>query len=899
MDTYSKSGGMTRPNKIWSNAVNTLLNAMESILLDEDLRSLWPRKHHGHDLKKKHSLPSTPIIPISHDPTFSPPLKRKKEPLPSSDRSTKSQRMTDHLTARLATSLHVSSSATNSSTNLHQTGMESARGFYRVQGRVESPLDHLTSQDAADNASSEPRKYRKAVRNRSNPTTPVHSHPPSPRGHTHAGGGDDMFSSTPSTSNPFLLSHSPLSGLALESFNNNTASSTLFLDPKTTTRPSSLLMRRENRAIQQPLRPPTYHHLAMATRLALFHRILSTTKSLPTQSKDKDVWIMEQVVKRGFENRQSFEAAMATQTQSLNSALLSLGDGFPKAMHHSSLSSQYNQSRNQEIAIYTTIQQTVDIVLETARWLCGPDFEMAINRICPQWSAHEGSLEQIVHYVQVVESMRETLSGQFQHPHDLAEDLIRSQEVIDYQRTIFGETLRNNGLEWRALGLPAMEELIQKTQDWILNLAKMLTIKIRSEVNFALESALHHRSTADPTGMEMMDEEGDEPVLGRSVSDVMDLVLQGALFSGSSLELAGKSCPMLVTAWMELTSQYCTFALAKRKEQLRKASRTAALSRHHGKTLNIVSTEAASPKQQQQQQQQPHPKMGRGIFLKTMELFENVSRLLQCVMEMREEEEHDGAGQGGRDSLGSSVGSGFGGSGELDDTHLLHGTSAGSSDQDDAMDIVSTSSNSASLQMEQGAYQQPQPRSTMRSHAQQQRRLPMEPTLLQRWIAMESLASVLVETGLELCESMVETLGYGNPTISSSSLDAHSSMASPSLNSDCRLGKFGFLDSISGSFPLLATQPSLTFSTLQDGRMGAVAVPASVRAAAAISSLTSFAGGGAMASGTGGVGLIYVQFVVRLVSKIIEFAGPDSHQEQRLLRVHVSLQNVEYALSAL
>jgi hypothetical protein len=38
-----------------------------------------------------------------------------------------------------------------------------------------------------------------------------------------------------------------------------------------------------------------------------------------------------------------------------------------------------------------------------------------------------------------------------------------------------------------------------------------------------------------------------------------------------------------------------------------------------------------------------------------------------------------------------------------------------------------------------------------------------------------------------------------------------------------------------------------------------------------------------MASGTGGIGMIYVQFVVRLLSKIIEFAGQDAQQEQRLV----------------
>lgn len=83
MEGYAKCGGDIGSNKVWSNAVNTLLSAMgkaskiraltfhhdvypvpfthadiyyyflESILLDEDLQPLWSREHHGHDAKRR------------------------------------------------------------------------------------------------------------------------------------------------------------------------------------------------------------------------------------------------------------------------------------------------------------------------------------------------------------------------------------------------------------------------------------------------------------------------------------------------------------------------------------------------------------------------------------------------------------------------------------------------------------------------------------------------------------------------------------------------------------------------------------------------------------------------------------------------------------------------------
>jgi len=571
---------------------------------------------------------------------------------------------------------------------------------------------------------------------------------------------------------------------------------------------------------------------------------------------------MEQMASRGFSDRNSFEAELTAHAQVVAQSLTSLGEGLSQTMQQSK-SAQHSRSPEQEYSIYTAIQTTVDTMLENSQWLCGPEFVMGINRMCPQWSMHEGSIEQIVHYVQVVESMRETLSGQFQHPQDLAEDLMRSQEVLDYQRTLFGETLRNNGLAWKALGLPAMEGLIQGTQEWVLNLAKTLTIKIRAEVNLALESVHHSKITG-------IMEEDEEPHVRHAVKDVMELVLQGALLSASCVELVGKQCPMLLTAWMELTSQNCTYSLGKMNELIfRSATKSAALGAMA--TFGSIHLSNTLPSR--------HPSTptgkSRGVYVKTMEIYESMPRLLQCVSEMREEEELDG---GALESLGNGYGGG------PDEEDIFPGISATSSDQDDAMDLASSSLSSSigssypvlGHPLDNPSHsQQHRPSRPAMQHSQ--RRLPVDPLLVQRWIAMESLASVLVETGLELCSSLAEILGTGYHP--SSSLSGKPSMISstfsPALVPPFRLASFGTADyamehSQDGRQPHHQPHPSADMSS-------------SARARAAIASLTSIAGGGAMVSGTGGVGMIYVQFVVRLLSKIMEFSGQDSHQEQRLL----------------
>ncbi|KAF9312378.1 hypothetical protein BG003_006332 [Podila horticola] len=768
------------------------------------------------------------------------------------------------------------SNAVNTLLNAMVPGLEISRGFHRVRNpsntvfELEQPSFLQSQADPSNNMPDHlvPRKYKKAIRSRSNPTTPISSHPPSPSSpHT-----NDDHSST---------NFAAITGLGLESFAQSSSSTPLILDPRRSSR-SSLFMRRDSRS-NRSLKAP--HHMALATRLALFHRILSTTRSADAQVKDMDTWITEQVARRCFPDRHTLEAALTSHVQVLVGALTVLADGIPQPQPQ-----PFSGGQDQEIIIYNSIQQTVDSILESAQWLCGPEFEMSISRICPQWPAHEKSIEQFVHYVQVVESMKETVSDRFQHPQGLSEDLTRCQEMIDYQRTLFGETLRSHGLEWRALGFPPMEGLIQQTQDWILNMARTMTVKIKAEVNLTLEQS---QASGQP-GMDI-----EEVAMSRAVTDVMELVLQGSLFTGSCLELVGKRCPMLVTAWTELASQYCYLTLTKRKEQALLASRPRG-GKATGSSVFLLSSEY---------RKHAPSGMNRGLLLRTMELFENVSRLLQCLMEMHEEEALGHSPCLTDESLG----------GDDDDQSAIFGTSPASSDQDEAMDIATLSSSSSIHS--QGMQDDPPPLSGFGNYSQQPQnrmsvarprrsaRQSMDPASLQRWIAMESLAAVLVEIGLELCGSMAEALGSSD--ISVRSLDSPLGGFNPTLPTTIPLlhpqqeqhQQLQLQDSLNprSCFGVLGTSVnggggSKSFSST--GYHHHQPMSSAARATAAISSLTSFAGGNAMALGTGGIGLIYVQFVARLISKIIEFAGHDSHQEQRLLRVHSSLQNLEFALAS-
>ncbi|KAG0229570.1 hypothetical protein BGW41_002996, partial [Actinomortierella wolfii] len=589
--------------------------------------------------------------------------------------------------------------------------------------------------------------------------------------------------------------------------------------------------------------------------------------------------------------------------------------------------------QNHELS-YSVIQRTADEILELAHWLCGPDFEMDLGRLCPRWAQHASSLERIVHYVQVVESMRETVSGQFHHPIDLAVDLAHCQEVIDYQRALFGEVLRTKGLGWRALGLPTMEPLIESTQLWVLHLAKVITVKVQAEVHLAihyyqqqLEDAsmkedLAVRATGGQQGqgirstgrsgaleLEKCPEIEAKMADGsRSMAEVMELVLQGAQLTNSCLELAGLPCPMLVTSWLTLATPYCWYALTCRQQFIAKMStqQQNKASMKHKKQSRLCSGSTVDHTAGGFLAPPPLPppgiskisapvlaeaRMSRGSFLKTMALFENVSRLLQYLMEMREGEEmliqQNKARQGSiQEPSGNFDNSGFVPTMDSDSLDELVGMTGGipSSIKDITEGDISTASSDQDDAMDGAAHE--------------------------RLKATEELAAILVEVGLELCSSMAEALGQGwhssTPTTLSSFTPTRTSAAASSRGlSLLRTGDASNPFAYGSSLQMTSPQ-----STPLPVYHSANTLPASAtyqhqlqqqhrnRGAVAVATLTALGGGGAMASGSGGIGLIYVQFVVRFLTKIIEFSGVDSVQDQRLVRIHASLQNLEATLSA-
>ncbi|KAI8377076.1 hypothetical protein EDC96DRAFT_551240 [Choanephora cucurbitarum] len=64
---------------------------------------------------------------------------------------------------------------------------------------------------------------------------------------------------------------------------------------------------------------------------------------------------------------------------------------------------------------------------------------------------------------------------------DLLQDIKGLQSLLDAKTSLYGEVLIQNGLEWKAMGMPVNEALLSATKQWIHNLCHGLLDALNSE----------------------------------------------------------------------------------------------------------------------------------------------------------------------------------------------------------------------------------------------------------------------------------------------------------------------------------------------------------------------------------------------------------------------------------
>lgn len=63
--------------------------------------------------------------------------------------------------------------------------------------------------------------------------------------------------------------------------------------------------------------------------------------------------------------------------------------------------------------------------------------------------------------------MSYSINSTIPRSNDLLEDIKGLQALLDTKMTLYGDALIQNGLEWKAMGMPVDEHLLNATKDWL------------------------------------------------------------------------------------------------------------------------------------------------------------------------------------------------------------------------------------------------------------------------------------------------------------------------------------------------------------------------------------------------------------------------------------------------
>jgi hypothetical protein len=77
--------------------------------------------------------------------------------------------------------------------------------------------------------------------------------------------------------------------------------------------------------------------------------------------------------------------------------------------------------------------------------------------------------------------MYTTVNSVVPQTNDLREDVKTLQKMLDKKMGLYGDALMQNGLEWKAMGLPVDDQLLNATKSWLLNLCNDVLMALDNE----------------------------------------------------------------------------------------------------------------------------------------------------------------------------------------------------------------------------------------------------------------------------------------------------------------------------------------------------------------------------------------------------------------------------------
>ncbi|KAM3587190.1 hypothetical protein VKS41_002227 [Umbelopsis sp. WA50703] len=272
--------------------------------------------------------------------------------------------------------------------------------------------------------------------------------------------------------------------------------------------------------------------LRSITELLSTHTLFGNSDPL-----QRDQWMMQQAQIRGMDVA-LFEMELRHKEQQLQATVLAL--------------SQSHDIRANPDKEFAYMKRHLEVMSKTIAWIEN-DHQWAIEQVFPGWKYFKDHIEKVASYVQflhankMVDDMMNLTSTPFERSDDLLTDIRRLQSQLDDKTRFYNDHIIQGGLQWKAMGFPAQEGLIASVKGYFHSLC----IGLVSELHLAYATVTSQR-----------DDIGDR-ASDVAYEKIMEAILEGLEFIGSSMAFTGLGSSKLITGCMDVGTAYGTHVASK------------------------------------------------------------------------------------------------------------------------------------------------------------------------------------------------------------------------------------------------------------------------------------------------------------------------------------------------
>ncbi|KAJ2958365.1 hypothetical protein NQZ79_g6059 [Umbelopsis isabellina] len=264
----------------------------------------------------------------------------------------------------------------------------------------------------------------------------------------------------------------------------------------------------------------------------------SITELLSTQTLfgnsdplQRQQWMMQQAQTRGMDIAR-FEMELRHKEQQLQAAVLAL--------------SQSHDIRVNPDKEFAYMKRHLELMSKTIAWI-EHDHQWPIEQVFPGWKYFKDHIEKVASYVHMVDDMLNLTNTPFERSDDLLTDIRRLQSQLDDKTRFYNDHIIQGGLQWKAMGFPAQESLIASVKGYFHSLC----IGLVSELHLAYATVTSQR-----------DDIGDR-ASEAAYEKIMEAILEGLEFIGSSMAFTGLGSNKLITGCMGVGTAYGTHVASK------------------------------------------------------------------------------------------------------------------------------------------------------------------------------------------------------------------------------------------------------------------------------------------------------------------------------------------------